>query len=84
LTIIIVWFMENENENLTVLQNLPIDEQPVIIELKSNKYTHYVGRYIKEENLFTLSLNENSDFVFAYQVYNWWYVNEHPLLLNNH
>jgi len=74
--------MTQKNENSSALLSLPVDERPIIITLKDDESINYVGRFIKEESLFMLSLNDNSsDFVFDTDVLEWWYVNEHPTVI---
>jgi len=69
-------------ENSSALLSLPVDERPIIIVLKGKETTNYVGRFIKEESLFMLSLNEDgSDFVYSDDIMEWWYVNEHPTII---
>jgi hypothetical protein len=60
----------------------PKDESPVIIKLKGNEDLTYLGRYIKSEAMFLLSLNsKTSDFVSEQEVEMWWYINEHPTIV---
>jgi hypothetical protein len=60
----------------------PKDESPVIIKLKGNEELTYLGRYIKSEAMFLLSLNsKTSDFVSEQEVEMWWYINEHPTIV---
>ena len=74
--------MTRKNENSSILGGLPMDERPILIIVKGKRNTTYCGRYIKEENLFMLSLNDRgSDFVFSDDVEEWWYVNEHPIII---
>lgn len=74
--------MTRKNENSSILRGLPIDERPIIITVKDKPFNTYVGRFIKQENLFMLSLNDRgSDFVFSDDVEEWWYVNEHPIIV---
>jgi hypothetical protein len=74
--------MTRKNENSSILGGLPIDERPIIITVKDKPLTTYVGRFIEQENLFMLSLNDRgSDFVFSDDVEEWWYVNEHPIIV---
>lgn len=74
--------MTRKNENSSILGGLPIDERPIIITVKDKPLNTYVGRFIKQENLFMLSLNDRgSDFVFSDDVEEWWYVNEHPIII---
>jgi hypothetical protein len=74
--------MTQKNENSSALLSLPVDERPIIITLKDKESINYVGRFIKEESLFMLSLNDNSsDFVYDTDVLEWWYVNEHPTII---
>jgi hypothetical protein len=74
--------MTQKNENSSALLSLPVDERPIIITLKDDESINYVGRFIKEESLFMLSLNDNSsDFVYDTDVLEWWYVNEHPTII---
>ena len=73
---------EEKNENSIIVGSFPIDERPVIIVLKGKAHTHYVGRYIGTDEMFMLSLNdESSDFVPATEVNEWWYINEHPTIV---
>ena len=74
--------MTRKNENSSILGGLPIDERPIIITVKDKPLNTYVGRFIEQENLFMLSLNDmGSDFVFSDDVEEWWYVNEHPIII---
>jgi hypothetical protein len=60
----------------------PKDESPVIIKLKGNEDLTYLGRYIKSEAMFLLSLNsKTSDFVSEQEVEMWWYITEHPTIV---
>jgi hypothetical protein len=60
----------------------PKDESPVIIKLKGNEELTYLGRYIKSEAMFLLSLNsKTSDFVSEQEVEMWWYITEHPTIV---
>jgi hypothetical protein len=73
---------ENKNENSIIVESYPIDERPVIIILKGKAHTNYVGRYIGTDEMFMLSLNdESSDFIPATEVNEWWYINEHPTIV---
>ncbi len=49
-------------------QNLPEDRQRV--EFVVNKL-NYVGEYIQSENIFLLTDEEITDFVFAFQIQGW-------------
>jgi hypothetical protein len=74
--------MTTKKENSSIVGSFPIDDRPVIIILGNNSSTYYVGRYIKSEAMFMLSLNdESSDFVSETKVGEWWYVNEHPIII---
>jgi hypothetical protein len=74
--------MTQKIENSSALLSLPVDERPIIIVLKDKESINYVGRFINEESLFMLSLNENSsDFVYQEDILEWWYVNEHPTII---
>jgi hypothetical protein len=74
--------MTTKNQESSVIGGFPIDERPVIIILKGKADTYYVGRYIESDAMFMLSLNdESSDFIPATEVFEWWYVNEHPTII---
>jgi hypothetical protein len=74
--------MTTKKENSSIVGSFPIDDRPVIIILKGKTDTYYIGRYIKSDSMFMLSLNdESSDFVPSTQVGEWWYVNEHPTII---
>jgi hypothetical protein len=74
--------MTTKKENSSIVGSFPIDDRPVIIILGNNSSTYYVGRYIKSEAMFMLSLNDDSsDFVSETKVGEWWYVNEHPTII---
>jgi hypothetical protein len=60
----------------------PANDSPVIFSLKQNPDMNFIGRYIKEEAMFLLSLNdEESDFVARKDVAEWHYVLEHPTII---
>ena len=74
--------MTTKNENSSAIGSFPIDDRPIIIILEHDDTFNYVGRYIKYEAMFMLSLNDDSsDFVPATSVGEWWYVNEHPTIV---
>lgn len=74
--------MTTKNENSSAIGSFPIDERPVIIILKGKRHTYYVGRYLEDEGMFLLSLNdESSDFAPTSEIDEWWYVNEHPTIV---
>jgi hypothetical protein len=59
----------------------PMDDSPVIFSLKETPNINFVGRYVKEEAMFMLSLNDNkSDFVPRKEVAEWHYVLDHPTI----
>jgi hypothetical protein len=59
----------------------PMDDSPVIFSLKDTPDINFVGRYVKEEAMFMLSLNDNhSDFVPRMEVAEWHYVLDHPTI----
>ena len=74
--------MTTKNQNSSVIGSFPIDDRPVIIIANGNKTIYYVGRYIKSDGMFMLSLNdESSDFLPESDVNEWWYINEHPTII---
>ncbi len=74
--------MTRKIENSELKKGLPIDERPIIIVFKSKPTTNYIGRYIEKEGLFMLSLNDSgSDFIFENDNIDWWYLDEHPIIV---
>jgi hypothetical protein len=59
----------------------PKDDSPVIFNLIDDNQINFIGRYIEEEEMFMLSLNDNeSDFVPRTHVEKWCYVLDHPTI----
>ena len=74
--------MAIKKQKVIRIGSFPKDESPVIIKLKGNEDLSYLGRYIKSEAMFLLSLNsKTSDFVSEQEVEMWWYINEHPTIV---
>lgn len=74
--------MAIKKQKVIRIGSFPKDESPVIIKLKGNEDLTYLGRYIKSEAMFLLSLNsKTSDFVSEQEVEMWWYINEHPTIV---
>lgn len=75
--------MASKNKRQTNSIGFPIDERPVIFNLIDNEEVNYIGRYIESESMFMTSLNDtNSDFVSAQDIYEWWYIDEHPTVIS--
>lgn len=63
-------------------KGFPIDERPIIFNLISSHAVNYLGRYIEGDGIFMLSLNDTqTDFVLKEKVNEWWYINEHPIVV---
>jgi len=75
--------MTKKNKRVTTDKGFPIDDRPVIFNLHEDGDINFVGRYIESDNMFMLSLNdEESDFVPEMEIGEWWYIDEHPIILN--
>ncbi len=74
--------MTRKIENSEFKKGLPIDERPIIIAFKDKPTINYIGRYVEREGLFMLSLNDSgSDFIFENDNIDWWYLDEHPIIV---
>jgi hypothetical protein len=74
--------MTKKTKRLTTEKGFPIDERPVVFNLNDSPDVNYVGRYIKSESMFMLSINDtNSDFVSEKNINEWWYIDEHPIII---
>lgn len=75
--------MTKKHEKLNILNSFPKDEQPVIIVLKNDLSYNYVGRYIANESIFMLSINDDcSEFIASSEVKEWHYILKHPIIIN--
>lgn len=64
-------------------KQFPIDERPVIFNTIDDDTVNFIGRYIKAEQIFMLSLNDaHSEFIHKEDVGDWWYFDEHPTIVN--
>jgi hypothetical protein len=74
--------MTKKTKRPTTEKGFPIDERPVIFNLNDSPDVNYVGRYIKSESMFMLSINDTeSDFVSEKNINEWWYIDEHPIII---
>jgi hypothetical protein len=74
--------MTRKNKRKTTENGFPIDDRPVIFNLIETNDINFVGRYIESEAMFMLSLNdEQSDFVPQKEVNEWWYIDEHEIIV---
>ena len=74
--------MTKKKKRITNDKGFPIDDRPVIFNVKDSIDTNYVGRYIEKECMFMLSLNDSqSDFISEKEINEWWYITEHPIVL---
>lgn len=74
--------MALKKQKVIRIGSFPKDESPVIIKLKGKEQLTFLGRYIKSDGMFLLSLNsKNSDFVSEQEVEMWWYITEHPTIV---
>ena len=63
-------------------KEFPIDDRPVIFNLIDDDTVNFVGRYLESEEIFMVSLNDiHSEFVHKEEVDKWWYINEHPTIV---
>ncbi len=75
--------MTKKHEKLNFLNSFPKDEQPVIIVLNNDLSYNYVGRYIANQSIFMLSLNDDcSEFIPSSEVKEWHYIFNHPIIIN--
>jgi hypothetical protein len=74
--------MTKKKKRISNDKGFPIDDRPVIFNVKDSIDINYVGRYIENECMFMLSLNDTeSDFISEKQINEWWYITEHPIVL---
>jgi hypothetical protein len=74
--------MTKKKKRISNDKGFPIDERPVIFNVKDSIDINYVGRYIENECMFMLSLNDTqSDFISEKEINEWWYITEHPIVL---
>ena len=75
--------MTKKTKKLTTEKGFPVDDRPVIFNLIDGDDINFIGRYIESEAMFMLSLNDiESDFVPQTEINQWWYITEHPILLD--
>ena len=74
--------MAKKSKRPTNDKGFPVDDRPVIFNLFEDNDVNFIGKYIEEEGMFLLSLNDTaSDFVPQNKVHQWWYVDEHPIVM---
>jgi hypothetical protein len=74
--------MTKKKKRISNDKGFPIDDRPVIFNVKDSIDINYVGRYIENECMFMLSLNDTqSDFISEKEINEWWYITEHPIVL---
>jgi hypothetical protein len=74
--------MTKKKKRISNDKGFPIDDRPVIFNVKDSIDINYVGRYIENESMFMLSLNDTeSDFISEKEINEWWYITEHPIVL---
>jgi len=74
--------MTRKTKRPTTEKGFPIDERPVIFNLKETTDINFVGRYIESDAMFMLSLNDDeSDFVPQTEINEWWYIDQHPTIV---
>ena len=75
--------MTDKNKKRKNKSLFPIDDRPVIFSIINQIGRNYVGRFIKSENIFLLSLDDElCDFIPITEISEWWYIDEHPIILS--
>lgn len=74
--------MTKKSKKINSQKGYPIDDRPVIFTISDSNEVNFIGRYIESEGMFLLSLNDEvSDFIPQSEIYEWWYIDEHPTVM---